>query len=101
MLCDTNRRKPIPPSRPHASLHVAMPAAWSNRAPHSRPSCDTTPHRYPPTLTPDRQVLGQGAVHGAFSGYTGFTTGLVNTHYVYLPIETIIQAPRKVNPTGR
>jgi hypothetical protein len=30
-------------------------------------------------------------VHGAFSGYTGFTAGLVNTHYVYLPIETIIQ----------
>lgn len=29
------------------------------------------------------QVLGQGAVHGAFAGYTGFTVGLVNTHYVY------------------
>jgi 6-phosphofructokinase 1 len=47
------------------------------------------------------QVLGQGAVHGAFAGYTGFTVGLVNTHYVYLPIPTIIQAPRKVNPKGR
>jgi 6-phosphofructokinase 1 len=35
-------------------------------------------------------VLGQGAVHGAFAGYTGFCTGLVNTHYVYLPIETIM-----------
>lgn len=46
-------------------------------------------------------MLGQGAVHGAFAGYTGFCTGLVNTHYVVLPIETIIQAPRKVNPTGR
>ena len=46
-------------------------------------------------------MLGQGAVHGAFAGFTAFTTGLVNTHYVYLPIETIIQAPRKVNPTGR
>ncbi|KIZ06381.1 hypothetical protein MNEG_1568 [Monoraphidium neglectum] len=57
-----------------------------------------------PTTSNDRiycKVLGQGAVHGAFSGYTGFTAGLVNTHYVYLPIETIIQAPRKVNPTGR
>jgi hypothetical protein len=40
-------------------------------------------------------------VHGAFAGYTGFTVGLVNTHYVYLPIPTIIQAPRKVNPKGR
>ena len=38
------------------------------------------------------QVLGQGAVHGAFAGYTGFTVGLVNTHYVYLPIPVIIQA---------
>ena len=34
-------------------------------------------------------------------GYTGFTVGLVNTHYVYLPIPVIIQAPRKVNPKGR
>ena len=38
-----------------------------------------------------RQVLGQGAVHGAFAGFTGFTVGLVNTHYVYLPIPVIIQ----------
>ena len=36
-------------------------------------------------------MLGQGAVHGAFAGYTGFTVGLVNTHYVYLPIPVIIQ----------
>eukprot|EP00878_Enallax_costatus_P026524 GHUV01028469.1.p1 GENE.GHUV01028469.1~~GHUV01028469.1.p1 ORF type:complete len:186 (+),score=52.02 GHUV01028469.1:425-982(+) len=57
-----------------------------------------------PTTSNDRiycKVLGQGAVHGAFAGYTGFTVGLVNTHYVYLPIPTIIQAPRKVNPRGR
>lgn len=57
-----------------------------------------------PTTSNDRiycKVLGQGAVHGAFAGYTGFTVGLVNTHYVYLPIPTIIQAPRKVNPQGR
>ena len=57
-----------------------------------------------PTTSNDRiycKVLGQGAVHGAFAGFTAFTTGLVNTHYVYLPIETIIAAPRKVNPTGR
>ena len=47
-----------------------------------------------PTNTTDRvlcKVLGQGAVHGAFAGFTGFTVGLVNTHYVYLPIGTIIQ----------
>ena len=39
-------------------------------------------------------------MHGAFAGYTDFTVGLVNTHYVYLPIETIIQATRRVNPKG-
>ncbi|KAF5833218.1 phosphofructokinase family protein [Dunaliella salina] len=57
-----------------------------------------------PTTTNDRvycKVLGQGAVHGAFAGYTDITVGLVNTHYVYMPIQTIIQAPRRVNPTGR
>ena len=37
-------------------------------------------------------VLGQSAVHGAFAGFTGFTVGLVNTHYTYLPIPAIIQA---------
>lgn len=57
-----------------------------------------------PTTSNDRiycKVLGQGAVHGAFAGYTDVTVGLINTHYVYMPIPTIIQAPRKVNPKGR
>jgi len=39
-----------------------------------------------PTNSADRiycKILGQGAVHGAFAGYTDFTVGLVNTHYVY------------------
>ena len=48
-----------------------------------------------PTTTNDRiycKVLGQGAVHGAFAGFTGCTVGLINTHYVYLPIPVIIQA---------
>ena len=52
-----------------------------------------------PTTSNDRiycKVLGQGAVHGAFAGFTDVTVGLVNTHYVYLPIPTIIQAARKV-----
>ena len=47
-----------------------------------------------PTTTNDRiycKVLGQGAVHGAFAGFTGCTVGLVNTHYVYLPIPVVIQ----------
>ncbi|MEW5303819.1 MAG: hypothetical protein WDW36_006474 [Sanguina aurantia] len=57
-----------------------------------------------PTTSNDRiycKVLGQGAVHGAFAGFTDITVGLISTHYVYLPIPTIIQAPRKVNPKGR
>ena len=47
-----------------------------------------------PTNSTDRvycKVLGQGAVHGAFAGFTGTTVGLVNTHYVYLPIDVVIQ----------
>ncbi|KAK9836290.1 hypothetical protein WJX81_002333 [Elliptochloris bilobata] len=47
------------------------------------------------------KVLGQSAVHGAFAGYTGFTPGLLNTHYVFLPIPVIIQAVRTVDPSGR
>ncbi|EFN55932.1 hypothetical protein CHLNCDRAFT_145205 [Chlorella variabilis] len=57
-----------------------------------------------PTITTDRiycKVLGQGAVHGAFAGYTDFTVGLVNTHYVFLPTTTIIQFARVVDPKGR
>ena len=57
--------------------------------------------RAAPTITTDRiycKVLGQGAVHGAFAGYTGFTVGLVNTHYVYLPIPVIIQVSLAVHP---
>lgn len=57
-----------------------------------------------PTITTDRiycKVLGQGAVHGAFAGYTDFTVGLVNTHYVFLPTTTIIQFARVVDERGR
>ena len=36
-----------------------------------------------------------------FAGLTDCTVGMVNTHYVYLPINILIQAPRKVNPKGR
>lgn len=57
-----------------------------------------------PTITTDRilcKVLGQGAVHGAFAGFTDFTVGSINTHYVYLPTTTIIQSPRTVDPQGR
>ena len=35
-------------------------------------------------------------MHAAFAGFTGVTVGLVNTHYVYLPIPLVIQSPRRV-----
>eukprot|EP01026_Neomeris_dumetosa_P049004 TRINITY_DN42536_c1_g2_i1.p1 TRINITY_DN42536_c1_g2~~TRINITY_DN42536_c1_g2_i1.p1 ORF type:complete len:564 (+),score=76.93 TRINITY_DN42536_c1_g2_i1:46-1692(+) len=57
-----------------------------------------------PTCSQDRvycKTLAHNAVHGAFAGYTGITVGLVNTHYVYLPIPVVIRAPRKVDPKGK
>jgi 6-phosphofructokinase 1 len=41
-------------------------------------------------------MLAHGAAHAAFAGYTGVAVGLVNTHFVLLPIPLIIQATRKV-----
>jgi hypothetical protein len=56
---------------------------------HSR-SNPQTEHAHP-----SHQVLAHNAVHAAFSGYTGLTVGLVNTHYCYLPIPVVISAARK------
>jgi len=41
-------------------------------------------------------MLAQNAVHGAFAGYTGFTVGLIRTHYVYIPMEVISQGRMEV-----
>lgn len=52
-----------------------------------------------PTTSNDRiycKILAHNAVHAAFAGFTGVTVGLVNTHYVILPIPVVIQAPRRV-----
>jgi len=46
-------------------------------------------------------TLAQGAVHAAFAGYTGLTVGLVNGHYCYLPIKTVIQAANVVDIRGK
>jgi 6-phosphofructokinase 1 len=57
----------------------------------------------PPQAT-DRiycKILAHNSVHAAFAGYTGTTVGLMNTHYVFLPIPTVIQAPRRVDPHGK
>ncbi|KAM3195682.1 hypothetical protein ACQJBY_071687 [Aegilops geniculata] len=46
-------------------------------------------------------VLGQNAVHGAFAGFSGITSCICNTHYVYLPVTQVITAPKRVNHEGR
>jgi len=46
-------------------------------------------------------VLGQNAVHGAFAGFSGITTGVCNTHNVYLPIPEVIKSTRFVDPNSR
>ena len=52
-------------------------------------------------LTPLRPTKKTQTPTQTPTGYTGITVGLVNTHYVYLPIPVIIQAPRKVDPRGK
>jgi 6-phosphofructokinase 1 len=57
-----------------------------------------------PANTSDRiycKLLGHNAVHAAFAGFTGITSGMVNSHYCYLPIYEVIKSPRRVNPNGR
>lgn len=47
-------------------------------------------------------LLAQNAVHGAMSGFTGFTTALCNNRLVYLPITAIVRnSPRTMDPFGR
>eukprot|EP00887_Chlorella_sp_A99_P002777 scaffold6.g2777.t1 len=53
--------------------------------------------RSTPATVGDRvycKMLGHGAVHAGFAGYSDVCIGLVNTHYVILPIPVVIQAPR-------
>ena len=46
--------------------------------------------------------LAYNAVHGAFSGQTGFTVGTVDNHYVLLPITHVSTLPpRTVDISGR
>ncbi|XP_064993445.1 ATP-dependent 6-phosphofructokinase 5, chloroplastic-like isoform X2 [Musa acuminata AAA Group] len=46
-------------------------------------------------------VLGQNAVHGAFAGFSGITTGICNTHFVYFPVTEVIASTRYVDPNSR
>ncbi|KAI5669173.1 hypothetical protein M9H77_19026 [Catharanthus roseus] len=46
-------------------------------------------------------LLAQSAVHGAMSGFTGFTVGLVNGRHTYIPFNRIIERQNKVVITDR
>ncbi|KAL8170563.1 hypothetical protein V2J09_022367, partial [Rumex salicifolius] len=46
-------------------------------------------------------LLAQSAVHGAMAGYTGFTVGLVNGRYTYIPFNRITERQNKVIITDR
>uniref|UniRef100_A0A7S1TFU7 ATP-dependent 6-phosphofructokinase n=1 Tax=Compsopogon caeruleus TaxID=31354 RepID=A0A7S1TFU7_9RHOD len=47
-------------------------------------------------------LLGQSAVHGAMAGYTGYTVGLINTHFVMIPMPEIANRGRvSVDVTSR
>ena len=47
-------------------------------------------------------VLAHNAVHSAMAGYTGFSCGRVDQHYVMIPIKLIADnPPRQVNVAGR
>jgi hypothetical protein len=40
-------------------------------------------------------------VHGAFAGFSGITSCVCNTHYVYLPIMEVIASPKCINPNSK
>ncbi|KAL1532548.1 ATP-dependent 6-phosphofructokinase 3 [Salvia divinorum] len=46
-------------------------------------------------------LLAQSAVHGAMSGFTGFTSGLVNGRHTYIPFNRITEEQNKVVITDR
>ncbi|MCU0608486.1 MAG: ATP-dependent 6-phosphofructokinase [Chitinispirillaceae bacterium] len=42
--------------------------------------------------------LGNNAAHAAMAGKTGMVVGLVNDHFVHLPIKAVVQKRNKVDP---
>jgi len=47
-------------------------------------------------------VLAHNAVHGAMAGYTGVSVGVIENHYILLPISVLASMPpRVVDITGR
>jgi len=47
------------------------------------------------------RMLSWAAVHGAFAGYSGFTSAVVSRHHAYLPLEAVIRDTRRIDPRGR
>lgn len=39
-------------------------------------------------------LLAQSAVHGCLSGFTGFSVGLINTHFCMIPLDVIVSRKR-------
>ena len=47
-------------------------------------------------------LLAQNAVHGAMTGFTSFSVGLVNNRIVFIPISRLVAtSPRVMDPNGR
>jgi len=47
-------------------------------------------------------VMAHNAVHGAFAGYTAFSSGIVNNKSVYIPMQVIVGSKHvSLNPKGR
>jgi 6-phosphofructokinase 1 len=45
--------------------------------------------------------LSQNAIHAAFSGFTGFSVGIVNNRYCLLPVHLLTKATKKVQSNDR
>ena len=91
------------------SAAVPTPGLPPCPLPPRSPCCRPTPHtcsyqiRSIPTISGDRiycKVLAHNAVHAAFAGFTGTVVGLVNTHYVYLPVGKPRQGGGVGSPAG-
>ncbi len=61
--------------------------------------------RSSPAIASDSRLctnLAYNVVHGAMAGYTGFTVGTVDGHYVMLPISVLsTMPPSRIDITGR
>jgi len=47
------------------------------------------------------QQLAHSAVHGAFAGFSGFTSAVCSRHHSYLPSAEVVRTTRRLDPRGR